>query len=136
MIFDYLTLKVQKMCQWIFIQISKPTFFPYLLTHSITYLHTHPSRYGRQISSLTSLAWLILTLHELLPYMLGHICSALDPDFKMRIQIRIRIQAILADPDPDPTRIQVISMDRARNSDQFTFLKFENPSTGSKVISH
>merc|ERR1711867_204519 len=34
-------------------------------------------------------------------------------------------------------RIQVmIPMDRARNSDQFTFLKFENPSTGSKVRSH
>ena len=48
----------------------------------------------------------------------------------------MRIQAILADPDPDPTWIQVISMDRAQNSDQFTFLKFENPSTGSKVISH
>ena len=60
--------------------------------------------------------------------------SAVDPDFKMRI--RIRIQAILADPDPDPIRIQVISMDRAWNSDHFTFLKFENPSTGSKVISH
>ena len=27
-------------------------------------------------------------------------------------------------------------MDWARNSDQFTFLKFENPSTGSKVRSH
>merc|ERR1711867_203720 len=34
-------------------------------------------------------------------------------------------------------RIQVmILMDRARNSDQFTFLKFENPSTDSKVRSH
>ena len=32
--------------------------------------------------------------------------------------------------------IQVIQMDRAWNSDQFTFLKFENPSTGSKVIGH
>ena len=30
----------------------------------------------------------------------------------------------------------MIPMDRARNSDQFTFLKFENPSTGSKVRSH
>ena len=66
------------------------------------------------------------------------VISALDPDFKMRIQIRIRIQAILADPDPDPdpTQIQVVPMDRARNSDQFTLLKFENPSTGSKVIGH
>ena len=34
----------------------------------------------------------------------------------------------------DPTSIQVI--DRAQNSDQFTFFKFENPSTGSKVIGH
>ena len=75
LIFDYLTLKVQKMCQWIFIQISKPTFSPYLLTHSLNHLilNTHPSRYGRQISSLTSLAWIILTLHELLPYILGHL---------------------------------------------------------------
>ena len=56
--------------------------------------------------------------------------SAWDLDFKMRIQI----QAILA--DQDPTRFQVISMDRDRNSDQFTFLKFENLLTGSKVISH
>ena len=31
--------------------------------------------------------------------------------------------------------IQVIQMDRAWNSDQLTFLKFENPSTGSKIIS-
>ena len=38
--------------------------------------------------------------------------------------------------DPDPIRIQVIPMDMARNPDQFTFLKFENPSTGSKVIGH
>ena len=30
----------------------------------------------------------------------------------------------------------MIPMDRARNSDQFTFLKFENPSSGSKVRSH
>ena len=58
--------------------------------------------------------------------------SPVDPDFKMRI--RIQIQVILA--DPNPIRIQVISMDRAWNSDQFTFLKFENPSTGSKVIGH
>ena len=28
----------------------------------------------------------------------------------------------------------MIPLDRARNSDQFTFLKFENPSNGSKVM--
>ena len=77
LLLDHLTVKVQKMCRWIFVKISKPNFFP-LLTHSITYLHTHPSRYGRQISSLTSLAWLILTLHELLPYMLGHLCHGFE----------------------------------------------------------
>ena len=27
-------------------------------------------------------------------------------------------------------------MDRAQNSDQFTFLKYDNLSTGSKVITH
>ena len=42
----------------------------------------------------------------------------------------------LADPDPDPNGSRMIPMNRARNSDQFTFLKFENPSTGSKIISH
>ena len=36
--------------------------------------------------------------------------------------------------DPDPIRIQVILMDRAQNFECFTFLKFENPSSGSKVI--
>ena len=50
--------------------------------------------------------------------------SAVDPDIKMRI--RIQIQKILV--DPDPTWIQVISMDRAWNSDQFNFLKFKNQS--------
>ena len=42
---------------------------------------------------------------------------------------------LLADLDPDPIRIQVILMDRAQNFECFTFLKFENPSSGSKVIS-
>ena len=37
--------------------------------------------------------------------------------------------------DPDPIRIQVILMDRAQNFECFTFLKFENPSSRSKVIS-
>ena len=37
--------------------------------------------------------------------------------------------------DPDPIRIQVILMDRAKNFECFTFLKFENPSSGLKVIS-
>ena len=35
---------------------------------------------------------------------------------------------VLADQDPDP-------MDRAQNFELFTFLKFENLSSGSKVIS-
>ena len=33
-------------------------------------------------------------------------------------------------------QIQGIPKDRAQNSDQFTFLKFENPSTGSNVLSN
>ena len=36
--------------------------------------------------------------------------------------------------DPDPIRIQVILMDRAQNFECFTFLKFESPSSGSKVM--
>ena len=55
----------------------------------------------------------------------------LDTDFK--IWIWIRIQFILADPDPD---LDLDPMDRAQNSEWFTFLKFENPSSGSKVIGH
>ena len=44
---------------------------------------------------------------------------------------------LLADMDPDlDPGDDSNGMDRARNSDQFTFLKFENPSTGSKVRSH
>ena len=42
----------------------------------------------------------------------------MDPDFNMQIQI------------------QAILVDRAWNSDKFTFLKFENLPTSSKVISH
>ena len=52
--------------------------------------------------------------------------SVLNQDFKMWTQIWI--QFILADPDPKP-------MDRAQNSESFTFEKFENPSSGSKVSS-
>ena len=44
--------------------------------------------------------------------------------------IQIQIQLILADPDPDPD-----PLDWAPNSERFTFLKFENPSNGSKVMS-
>ena len=51
--------------------------------------------------------------------------SVVDPDFKKRI----RIQLVLADLDPNP-------MDRAWNFKCFTFLKFENLSSGSKVIGH
>ena len=48
-------------------------------------------------------------------------------------QIQIQVQAFLW----IWIQIQVIPMDRAWNSaDLFTFLKFENLSTGSKVISH
>ena len=51
------------------------------------------------------------------------------------------ISFFVADPDQglfadqDPIRIQVILMDRAQNCEGYTFLKFENPSSGSKVIS-
>ena len=56
--------------------------------------------------------------------------SGLDLDFKTQI----RIQLVLVDPDPEPDP-DPDPMDRARNSECFTFLTFENPSRGSKVIS-
>ena len=50
--------------------------------------------------------------------------------------MRIRIQLVLADTDSDPDMdLDLDPMDRARNSECFTFLKFENPSSGLKVIS-
>ena len=55
--------------------------------------------------------------------------SVSDQDFKMWIWIQI--QLIMADLDPDP---DLDLMDRAWNSECFTFFIFENLSSGSKVI--
>ena len=52
--------------------------------------------------------------------------SVVDPDFKMQILIRDQIQLISADLYPDPIY-------RAKNYECFTFLKLENPSSGSKL---
>ena len=59
----------------------------------------------------------------------------LDPDFKMRIRIWIKL--VLVDPDPDPgSDPDPVPMDRTRNSECFTFLKFENLSSVSKTKDH
>ena len=56
--------------------------------------------------------------------------SVVGSAFKTRIRIRPKIRCGSGSgSDYSP-------LDRARNSDDFTFLKFENPFTGSKVISN